>query len=164
MKLGLLHITIGMLRLSSDEGIAEAMALVEDLQETLSDFLRQHDVRLRLEGLDTFGQRVLFAKVVPETDTAFWEFIAIIKNRIALTSANVMVTNKFEFTPHLTIVKVSRPVARVRNSKYLPSALYEKFADHKFGQQKLDNLNLCVIESSTRHDGFYRTLKEITFD
>ncbi len=83
------------------------------------------------------------------------------KNVVARTSDAVSVTNKFEFTPHLTVCKVSRPVSRLRRSKYLPSALYESMEELEFGVQPLDNLQLCVIEQTTRDDGFYRTINEI---
>lgn len=160
MKLGLFHITIGMLRLPNQEGIREAIDLVENAKPLLQKVAME--LRLRIKGLGTFGQRVLYAKVLPEpTEEPFWLFISDLERMIANTSSNVIVTNKFEFTPHLTLVKVSRPVSRLRRSKYLPSALYEKYADADFGIQCIDNLQLCVIEASTRYDGFYRTLSEV---
>jgi hypothetical protein len=44
---------------------------------------------LKISGLDTFGQRVLFAKVVPESDDLFWQFVGtvlveILKNFFSL--------------------------------------------------------------------------------
>jgi len=33
----------------------------------------------------------------------------------------------------------------------------------EFGVQKVDNLQLCVIEDTTRADGFYRTLTELKY-
>jgi hypothetical protein len=33
---------------------------------------------LKISGLDTFGQRVLFAKVVPESDDLFWQFVGTV--------------------------------------------------------------------------------------
>ena len=79
------------------------------------------------------------------------------------TSDKVNVTNKFELTPHMTLIKVNRPIARLRKSKYLPSALYEQHSSLDFGVQQVDNLQLCVIEETTRADGFYRTLTELNF-
>eukprot|EP00094_Tigriopus_californicus_P013733 TCALIF_13289-PA protein Name:"Similar to Leng9 Leukocyte receptor cluster member 9 (Mus musculus)" AED:0.00 eAED:0.00 QI:80/1/1/1/0.5/0.33/3/63/366 len=160
MKSGLFHMTIGMLKLSSDAGIQEAITLVEEMTPILEDFKKQ-DLKLRISGLDTFGQRVLFGKVHPEPEDAFWELISIIQNKISETSPNVEVTNKFEFTPHLTVMKVNRAITRVRNSKYLPSYLYEAHMNMDFGVQPVNNLQLCILESTTRHDGFYSTLKEI---
>ena len=56
---------------------------------------------------------------------------------------------------------MNRPISRLRRSQYLPSALYEEYVDVDFGVQPVDNLQLCVIEQSTRFDGFYSTLNEI---
>ena len=50
----------------------------------------------------------------------------------------------------------------MRRSKYLPSALYEAYADAYFGEQEVDNLQLCVIEAATRFDGFYKTIADVT--
>ena len=57
--------------------------------------------------------------------------------------------------------QVNRPISRLRRSKYLPSSLYEAHADRRFGEQRVDNLQLCVIEAATRFDGFYKTIAEV---
>ena len=57
---------------------------------------------------------------------------------------------------------MNRPISRLRRSKYLPSSLYEAYADAYFGHQEVDNLQLCVIEAATRFDGFYKTIAEVT--
>jgi len=162
MPQGLLHITLGMLRLTGDEGVHEAVGVLDDLKSVLQWYGGQEGLKLRIRGLDTFGQRVLFGRVEPEpSNELFWELISEIRNRVAETGSEVIVTNKFEFEPHLTVCKVSRPVARLRRSKYLPSSLYEGWQEVEFGIQPVDNLQLCVIEQTTRYDGFYRTLNEI---
>lgn len=91
-------------------------------------------------------------------------FFSLVRNAIAKTSDRVHGTDKFELSPHMTLIKVNRQIARFRNSKYLPSVLYESHLDANFGVQKVDNLQLCVLEASTRFDGFYRTLSELKFD
>ena len=64
----------------------------------------------------------------------------------------------------MTLIKVNRPIARLRKSKYLPSALYESHTEDHFGIQEVDNLQLCVIENTTRADGFYSTLMELALN
>ena len=85
------------------------------------------------------------------------------RSAVSGSSDKVNVTNKFELTPHMTLIKVNRPIARLRKSKFLPSALYEQHLDLQFGVQLVDNLQLCVIEETTRADGFYRTVTELRF-
>ena len=46
---------------------------------------------------------------------------SLLNGSIARTSDKVNLTNKFELTPHMTLIKVNRPIARLRKSKYLPS-------------------------------------------
>lgn len=158
MKPGLFHVTLGMMRLRGQAGVDEAKELLRRLQPALEE---ARGARLRVAGLETFGQRVLYAKVEPEPSDAFWALVAEFKNLLAETSDNVSVTDKFDLTPHMTLVKVNRPISRLRRSKYLPSALYERHTGAEFGVQSLDNLQLCVIEASTRFDGFYLTAEEI---
>ena len=88
---------------------------------------------------------------------------SLLNGCISRTSDKVNLTNKFELTPHMTLIKVNRPIARFRKSKYLPSALYENHNDDDFGIQEVDNLQLCVIEDTTRADGFYTTLTHLSF-
>ena len=88
---------------------------------------------------------------------------SLLNGCIARTSDKVNLTNKFELPPHMTLIKVNRPIARLRKSKYLPSALYENHNFDDFGIQEVDNLQLCVIEDTTRADGFYTTLTHLSF-
>lgn len=72
MGLGLFHVTLGMLRLDGVEGSNEAVASLEAIRPRLKEL--SQNLRLKVQGLDTFGQRVLYAKVVPEPEDIFWEF------------------------------------------------------------------------------------------
>ena len=91
-------------------------------------------------------------------------FCSLIRDTIAHSSEKVNVSDKFELRPHMTLIKVNRPIARFRKSKYLPSALYESHIDDSFGNQSVDNLQLCILEPTTRFDGFYSTLTELKFE
>ena len=63
---------------------------------------------LRVEGLGTFGQRVLFARVRPESADRFVALLEAVRARLAAASAAVEVSDKFDFTPHLTLCKVRK--------------------------------------------------------
>ena len=77
----------------------------------------------------------MFAKVVPESDDLFWQFVGLVLDKLAKSSSAIGMTNKFDLTPHLTLVKVNRPISKLRKSKFLPSRLYEEFSDLEFGVQ-----------------------------
>ena len=162
MKPGLFHITLSMVRINSSKGIDEAKMLMDDLKEEFERIIKKQPCRLLLSGLDTFGQRVLFAKVIPDPVDIYDIMYSVIQKKLESCS-NVSTTNKFQSVPHMTLLKVSRPVGRIRNSKYLPSYLYEEFSDHKFGSQPINNVKLCLIDAETGSDGFYQTLRSIEF-
>jgi hypothetical protein len=68
MKLGLFHVTVCMLKLKGEEGEREMVELVKDLAGPLAEA----KCRLRIGGLKTFGQRVLYAKVTRTNVTQFF--------------------------------------------------------------------------------------------
>eukprot|EP00092_Neocalanus_flemingeri_P007615 GFUD01008218.1.p1 GENE.GFUD01008218.1~~GFUD01008218.1.p1 ORF type:complete len:348 (+),score=131.18 GFUD01008218.1:329-1372(+) len=164
MKKGLLHITLAMVRLEGQEGIEEATKMMKALEPELSNILAdKNKAKIKIENLKTFGQRVVYAEVTPAHDDTFWKFVNIVRASLEKASDLVRSSNSFDYVPHLTLAKVSRPVARERRSKYIETSYYQEFEDQKFGEQVIDNLQLCVIDSSTRHDGFYNTLTELKF-
>ena len=162
MKPGLFHITLSMIRINGDAGIEEAKQLMADIKEDFDRIIKSQQCSLVVNDIDTFGQRVLYAKVKPNPIDIYDNIYAMVQNRLDM-SKNISSTNKFQSIPHMTIVKVSRPVARLRNSKYLPSYLYEKFRGSNFGVQPLNNLKLCLIDAETGFDGFYETIQSIDF-
>ena len=160
MQPGLFHLTLCMIRIEGEEGIREAQQMMTELEREFSKNLKLSQSSFTIKGLATFGQRVLYAKVNPTPKDIFSDMYLTIQNRLRLAN-NIWSTNKFESIPHMTIVKVNRPIARVRRSKYLPSSLYADFEDCSFGVQPVNNIKLCVIDAETHSDGFYRTIGEI---
>lgn len=49
---------------------------------------------------------MLFAKVRPESGDRFVEFLEVVRARLAGASEAVSVSDKFDFTPHMTLCKV----------------------------------------------------------
>ena len=166
MKPSLYHMTLCMLRIEDTEGVQEATQMMRDLEADLRTILEgsENAIRLRVGELSTFGQRVLYAKVPPEPFDAFSLVMSAIQSKGSECSDKVQANNKFGFVPHMTLVKVNRPVARARHSKYLPSKYYEEHVHDQLGVQPFDNLQLCVIDDQTRlSDGFYHTLHQSQF-
>jgi len=164
MKKGLLHITLAMLRIKGEEGIEEARKLMRTIKPKLTEILAdKNKAVLKIEKLKTFGHRVVYADVIPTCSQLFYQLVNMVRQSVENSSDLLNITNSFDFVPHLTVAKVSRPVARERRSKYIDSSYYQEFQEERFGEQALDNLQLCVIDSSTRYDGFYNTLAELQF-
>ena len=162
MKPGLFHITLSMVKINGCKGLDEAKTLMDEIKEEFDRIVKNQSCKLVLNGLATFGQRVLFAKVICDPVDIYDNMYSVIQNKLE-SCVNVSTTNKFQSVPHMTLLKVSRPVARIRNSKYLPSYLYEEFVDKKFGTQPINNLKLCLIDAESGSDGFYQTVSTIEF-
>ena len=163
MKPGLFHITLSMIRVNGEKGLEEAKELMDQLKDEFDRIIKSQPCELILDGLDTFGQRVLFAKVIPDPVDIYDNMYSVIQSKLESCS-NVSTTNKFQSIPHMTLLKVSRPVARIRKSKYLPSYLYEEFRGNNFGAQPINNLKLCLIDAETQSDGFYQTVSSVEFE
>ncbi|XP_054717921.1 uncharacterized protein LOC129227395 [Uloborus diversus] len=146
------HLTLSILKLDSPDDIMNA---VTALKSVASRDLPT--VTLHLEGLDNFRHRVLYSRVEDNKN------LMILRNALVqeLTSNKVNITDKFTFVPHVTVVKLNRPVTRLRNSKYLDQYLYLKFEDNDFGCETIDKLYLCEMGDSRREDGFYRCACEM---
>ena len=163
MKPGLFHITLSMIRINGDDGIKEAKELMNELKDEFARIIKAQPCHLIIDDLGTFGQRVLYANVKPNPVDIYANMYSVIQSKLGRCT-NISSTNKFESTPHMTILKVSRPVARIRNSKYLPSYLYEEFRGMNFGTQPINNLKLCLIDAETQSDGFYQTVSSVGFE
>ena len=167
MRPNLFHLTIGMLRLEGPEGLVAARAMMKRLRPVVEEMFRDKDsATLEINSLSNFGQRVVYANVLPKSDFWFNALVDACKEAVNTAAGNTMPpivksTNSFEFMPHITIAKVSRPVARLRRSRFIPSAAYSDHNQLNFGRQVVDNLHLCVIEEDLGQDGFYTTVASI---
>ena len=83
MKPGLFHITLSMLRIEDGpDGVFEAKRLMKNIKNDVEHILQTLDDRemnMKVAGLDTFGQRVLYARVAPSEDSAFWQIVSVIR-------------------------------------------------------------------------------------
>ena len=163
MKPGLLHLTLAMLRLTGEDAAAAAQRMMDGLRAELQPLLAAADTGLEIAGLNNFGQRVVYAEVRPRDPATLARVRAAVRRRVSEAGPGVASTDRFGFVPHVTLAKVSRPVARLRRAQYIDSSCYDLYSKAEFGRQPLDNLQLCIIESTTRYDGFYSTLSELQF-
>lgn len=151
-----------MIRLTGSEGVDQAVNMMKSLEQELTSLVSDHSKSLlSVQGLNNFGQRVVYAEVQPHHPQTLMSLVSLVKRKVQEAGPNVALNDKFGFVPHLTLAKVSRPVARLRRSKYINSGYYSSFSGSLFGDQPVDNVQLCVIDSATRYDGFYNTLVEI---
>ena len=53
------------------EGAQELIKTLDSIKPKLEELCR--NIQLKISGLDTFGQRVLYAKVLPQPEEDFWQ-------------------------------------------------------------------------------------------
>ena len=160
MRPPLLHITLCMMRLEDAEATAAAGRCLRDTIADLSETLRSDDGLLHMRGLKTFGARVLYTPVAP--CSSFNVAVETLRSRLG-SVPGVRLTNAFDYVPHMTLVKVSRPVARARRSRFIDAAGYASMEGDELGQQRFDNVHLCAIDADCALDGFYVTESSVTF-
>lgn len=166
MRPGLFHITLAMLRLDGIAGIQAAVDAVEAFPSEDWPALRGDGVAapiLDIRRLNHFGHRVVYAEVEARSPPGLFDsLVGTLRQRLEQAGGGcVAFTNSFDFIPHVTLAKVSRPMTRMRRSKFIDEAYYATHVGDEFGQQVVDNLQLCIIEAATRYDGFYMTLSQV---
>lgn len=152
-----LHITLCTLGLDTPEQIAHAREVLQRIQPELASGLPKEP--LHLDGVSNFYSRVVYAKVKPHQQ--FMDFVDHLK--LLVREAGVEIRDNHDFVPHMTIMKVTRPVARQKGTKNVDPWLYSNFTDMDFGQQKVNGIHLCSMGDERREDGFYVCPAEIHF-
>ncbi|XP_068215768.1 uncharacterized protein [Palaemon carinicauda] len=160
MPFELFHVTLAMVRIDNPDAMSALIDLLQKLQPELKELLRdeKQGQQILAKGLSTFGARVLYCKLqVPE---AFSKIVQMLHQSLEKIEG-VVITNHFDFVPHMTLMKVNRVIARERRSKYLNSSLYSDNIDREFGVIDMNNVHLCIIDDKRGYDGFYLTCQKI---
>jgi 2'-5' RNA ligase/uncharacterized protein (UPF0248 family) len=144
-----LHITICTLRIDTHEQMANVTEQLWSEANELRSLAQ--GVKLKFEGIDNFFHRVLYAKVEHGDD--FKQFVDDVK--LILRTGGIEIRDNYDFVPHMTLMKVSRPVARVMGTKTISSHIYSGSEDIVFGEQSIDALHLCSMKEEKGADGFY---------
>ncbi|GFO43898.1 leukocyte receptor cluster member 9-like [Plakobranchus ocellatus] len=152
-----LHVTLCTLGLDTAQQLQMCIDALNRVQPDLQAAFPMHP--LHLHGVSHFYNRVVYAKVHYKKD--FMVFCDLLKT--LLREAGVQIRDGYEFVPHATIMKVTRPVARERGTKNIDPKIYTPFQDAEFGHQKMDTIYLCSMDTSRRTDGFYLTPLELKF-
>lgn len=164
----LLHVTLAMVRIETPEVLRDAIQALQNLRLKIMEILgpptdNECEVSKRIikaQGLSTFGARVLYSKLqVPSSFTATVNALHQSLQHID----GIIITNHFDFVPHMTLLKVNRPTATERRTKYINSSLYSDYEDCEFGDIVFNNVHMCVIDDRRGPNGFYVTCEKIEF-
>ncbi|XP_005093489.1 leukocyte receptor cluster member 9 [Aplysia californica] len=152
-----LHLTLCTVGLDTAEQLQECMSALNKAKQELAAGLPKST--LKFHGVSNFYNRVIYAKVQYEKD--FIDFHNLLKQ--VLSQAGVQVRDGYDFVPHVTVMKTTRPVSRLRGTKNISPKVYEKFLEMEFGEQKVEGIYLCSMGDERRDDGFYLTPTELHF-
>jgi len=132
----------------------EAASLLNSLEESLKNPV--NDLTIRLEGAGHFSNSTLYAKV-KDDDGALLKWIIQLKEIISKSKFDVL--EVFDFNPHVTLLKITRPLAAKLRTRYIDGRVLSAMDDIGFvGEQKLQAVHLCEKSSNFDVDGFYKTL------
>ena len=147
------HLTLCVLKLDSPSDIVDA---VSSMKRVASKNLPL--VTMKLEGLDNFRQRVLFARIEKNDN------LSNLRKCLVDELVSGTIADKYSFVPHVTIAKLSRPVSRLRRNNFIDQYLYLKFEDDEFGTETITDLYLCEMGSAREEDGFYKCAGEVSLN
>ncbi|CAG2199142.1 unnamed protein product [Mytilus edulis] len=152
IPLNSLHITLCTLGLDTTEQVAHACQVLQKIKSELQGMIRK-DKTILFKGMENFFNRVLYAKC--ECPQEFLDMVEHLK--LCLKQEGIEIRDNHEFVPHMTIMKITRTVARATGKKYIAPWLYSQSQNIDFGTQVIDNINLCEMGISRESDGFYIT-------
>ena len=146
-----LHVTICMLRISTPKDAERVKAVLERHQRHFMALFSAS--KLRINGVGNFRGRVVFGRVelTPTLQRVNAGLLQSFRNAGLQTPGNHEV-----FSPHMTLVKLSRPMCRAMGkSAFVEPALYSEFVDMDFGEQVVPELHVCSMLEPKEADGFY---------
>ena len=147
---GALHMTLTTVGLETPEKIKNAVDCLRDIKDELSSIVPKPK-HLKVKGVGNFFNRVIFAKV--DSPPEFNDLVEHLK--LCLNEKGIDIRDYHEFVPHITLMKISRPVGRMTGKKYVSPWLYSCFSEKEFGEQMVDNIHLCAMTDDRQEDGFY---------
>jgi len=76
---------------------------------------------------------------------------------MCLNAIGIDIRDGHDFVPHVTVMKVTRPVVKTTGNNYIAPWLYSAYNETVWGLQAINNLHLCSMTDSRQGDEFYVT-------
>ena len=141
-----LHITLMVLRLSSEEEERRALKILCNVTSAISMYLIK-PVKIMAQGIGTFGNHIIFAEIVEN------KLLADIASKIQcmLKSGGFPSTDLRRFIAHLSIAKVHS------NSEvdFIPPYSYSSLKETYFGMDFISKFELLSINKPKDMSGYY---------
>ncbi|XP_078503994.1 uncharacterized protein LOC144762633 [Lissotriton helveticus] len=114
---GTLHITLFVMQIASEDDICRAIDALSESKDAIQETLQGKRLVLPFEGVADFRNEVIFAKLAGEESTA--NKLILVKETLEkiFKEKGIPVKDNKAFTPHLTIMKLSRS-PNIRKQRY----------------------------------------------
>eukprot|EP00111_Clytia_hemisphaerica_P015601 TCONS_00046040-protein len=155
-----LHLTLFVMSLKNEDEKQTAIDAMCLSAPQLQKFA-QMKIELVYEKLSTFSGQVVFVDLVQNDSLlALGEIVKLLK--ISFAEMNLSFKNE-NFTPHLTIMKMSRCFQKMRKAgiRRIAPQLYEKHKSDSFGSDVVKDILLCSMTDKKNEDGFYKVVASI---
>ena len=161
IPLATLHLTLMVIHLENDEQIQKAAEVLNQCKISLDPILQNNALTMTFSGLDHFNHQVLYVKAL-RGEEVLKSVVNIVRE--TFTKEGIPSTDHREFSPHLTVMKLSRkPTLRRKGIKKIPEESYASWVDMSFGEETVDALHLCSMNKKKEKDGFYKCESTVTF-
>ena len=157
LPLTALHVTMCMVRLETEQQAEIAKNVLESMKPQLTHILPRC-VRIAFTGVDNFRERLVYVKVAK--NLALERFVSSLIEKFQLAGLRTP-GNHAEYTPHMTLVKLSRPMQRDLRTSIISASTYLPFQDKPVGSQQVDAVHLCSMTEPKQEDGFYKRLVSV---
>jgi len=158
-----LHLTLMVTHLENDEQIQKATEVLKQCKISLDPILRNNALTMTFSGLGHFNHQVLYAKLCGGEQMEVLKSVVNIV-RETFTKEGIPSTDSREFSPHLTVMKLSRnPTLRRKGIKKIPEESYASWVDMSFGEEPVNAVHLCSMNKKEK-DGFYKCEATVTFN
>nr|XP_045015599.1 A-kinase anchoring protein 7 isoform X3 [Jaculus jaculus] len=152
---GSFHITLLVMQLLNEDEVNIGIDALLELKPSIEEILKGKHLVLPFQGIDTFGSQVGFVKLAEGEHIKPLLEIAEAAKR-TFQEKGILAGENRSFKPHLTFMKLSKaPVLRKKGVKKIEPGLYEKFINHRFGEEMFYRIDLCSMLKEKRSDGYY---------
>jgi 2'-5' RNA ligase/uncharacterized protein (UPF0248 family) len=149
-----LHLTVCTLRINNSEELSLVKSIMESF-ELDKDLAREFlSIDFKFQGIGEFYDKVVFVKCAIEKIEKLKELRNMLLERIENSGMSVA-GNYYDFVPHLTVMKISQSSIKslsystagktLNVSDFVSKELVSKYDQSCFGEQRLDQLELCKM-------------------
>ncbi|XP_060046433.1 A-kinase anchoring protein 7 isoform X3 [Erinaceus europaeus] len=152
---GSFHITLLVMQLLNEDEVNIGIDTLLELKPLIEEILQGKHLTLPFQGVDTFESQVGFVKLEEGDHIKQLLEIAEVAKR-TFQEKGILAGEDRSYNPHLTFMKLSKASwLRKKGVKKINPKLYEKFINHRFGEEMVYRIDLCSMLKEKQSNGYY---------